>query len=110
AFAVIVFAAFTQRARLASSRESPHANAVTQRLYDEGIAALARSDNVAAERLLGAAAAEDTAFGLAALFHAHAMWMRQMPAAAYAEQDRAVRLAPRQSDHDRLLILSWWAV
>jgi len=77
------------------------------RLYSEGLRAYHLRNTEAARALLDAAVAEDSSFALAWLWGARAYldsypeWRRRM--------DRAVALAPRAPERERLLILSDFA-
>jgi DNA-binding SARP family transcriptional activator/TolB-like protein len=78
---------------------------IAYRLYEEGLRAFFQFDSYAAYRLFSAAVREDSTFAMATYY----AW-RSAAAIGSSEQnalaDRAVALASRASDRDRLLILT----
>jgi DNA-binding SARP family transcriptional activator/Tfp pilus assembly protein PilF len=77
------------------------------RFYDEGVRAFYQDDLVSAERLFKAALAEDSTFASAAFYLARSY--RQDDAAnAFPMFERAVALASRISDRERLCIRAYW--
>ena len=77
------------------------------RLYEEGLRAYYRSDRESAARLFDAALREDSTFAMAALYGALSTtedWRRVLDLL-----DRAMRLAGRASDRERLIIKAEWA-
>lgn len=80
---------------------------VAYRLYEQGLRAFYRNEIPAATRLFDAALAEDSTFAMAAYYAA------QLPRAQVDSTrpyfQRAVRLADRASDRERLLIRAMWA-
>lgn len=83
-------------------------SATAYRLYEQGLRAYVRGDRVAARQLLDAAFEEDTTFAAAAYYGARALpgdrsgW--------YERASRAVRLADRAPDRERLVIRGEWAL
>jgi DNA-binding SARP family transcriptional activator/TolB-like protein len=78
---------------------------VALRLYQNGLRAIADNDMNRAAGLFEAALAEDTAFAMAAWYAA-----LSRPDSGYAQAaQRALRLAPRASDRERLVIRAGWA-
>jgi DNA-binding SARP family transcriptional activator len=83
--------------------------AMARRLYDEGMRAFSAGNLEAAERLTRAAVEEDSTFGMAMLQWGHLLGLRGAHAEGQRIQGAALRLAPRQSDHERLRILTLYA-
>lgn len=79
---------------------------VALRLYQNGLRAFAQSDMEGAARLFDAALAEDSTFAMAAWYAALSHPRNADWAAASA---RALRLAERASDRERLIIRAGWA-
>ena len=77
---------------------------IAYRLYEEGLRAFYQYDVPAAYRLMQAALAEDSSFAMAA-YYAWRSGISVDPPSESAQRDRAVRLAPRAPDRERLLIL-----
>lgn len=77
---------------------------MARRLYDEGMRAFTAGDLQAAERLTRAAVEEDSTFGLAMMRYGHLLGLRGEHSEGQRVQNAALVLAPRQSDHERLLI------
>ena len=77
------------------------------RLYVEGVRRYYALDVAAAERLLGAAVAEDSSFAMAAYYWALAS---SDFAAGSQRMARAVRLSATASDRERLRIRAGWAL
>jgi DNA-binding SARP family transcriptional activator/TolB-like protein len=77
------------------------------RLYIEGVRRYYALDLASAERLLGAAVAEDSTFAMAAYY-----WALATPdvAASAARMERAVRASAAASDRERLMIRAGWAL
>jgi DNA-binding SARP family transcriptional activator len=77
---------------------------VALRFYEEGLRAYYEPDLVAAERLFRSALTEDSTFGLAAY---HLYWLaRAMGRPDSSLEARALRLADRAPERERLLILT----
>ena len=77
---------------------------IAYRLFEEGLRAFYQYDVPAAHRLMQAALQEDSTFAMAAYF----AWRSGVSLTSTAEaalRERAVRLAPRAPDRERLLIL-----
>lgn len=81
---------------------------VAYRLYEQGLRALVSSDTVSARRLLDQALAEDSLFAMAAYWLARSGGPYDKPRLLRG-LDRAMRLAPRASERERLLIHAEWA-
>jgi DNA-binding SARP family transcriptional activator/tetratricopeptide (TPR) repeat protein len=77
---------------------------IAYRLYEEGLRAYYQYDVPAAYRLMNAALEEDSTFAMAA-FYAWRSGISADPGSEPAQRARAVRLAPRAADRERLLIL-----
>ncbi|MEP7326362.1 MAG: BTAD domain-containing putative transcriptional regulator [Gemmatimonadota bacterium] len=77
---------------------------VALRMYEQGLGAYYTGDFGAAARLFSAAVAEDSSFGMAAFYLAKTAMTLSAPGAD-SVVGRAVRLASRATDHDRLLVL-----
>jgi tetratricopeptide (TPR) repeat protein len=77
---------------------------VAYRLYEEGLRAFYQYDIAAAYRLMLAALETDSTFAMAA-YYAWRSGIPVDPRNEPARRDRAVRLAPRAPERDRLLIL-----
>jgi DNA-binding SARP family transcriptional activator/tetratricopeptide (TPR) repeat protein len=77
---------------------------IAYRLYEEGLRAYYQYDVPAASRLMDAALEEDSTFAMAA-FYAWRSGISADPGSEPARRARAVRLAPRAADRERLLIL-----
>ncbi len=78
---------------------------VAYRLYEEGLRAYYVGDQTGARRLFESALAEDSALAMAAFYLA-----RTTPdEAARPAIERALRLAERTSDRERLIIRAYWA-
>ena len=77
---------------------------VARRFYEEGVRGFYQGDRVGASRLFRAALAEDSTFAMAALFVA-----RAEPGAAFDFLGQAVRMSPRATERERLLIATAWA-
>lgn len=80
-------------------------NPLAYRLYEEGLRAFFQFDGYAANRLFSAAIKEDSAFAMATYY----AWRSETAIGGPrrdALADRAVALASRASDRDRLLILA----
>ncbi|HET7275715.1 MAG TPA: AAA family ATPase, partial [Longimicrobiaceae bacterium] len=84
-------------------------SAVTQRLYDEGLAAFNDNDLIAANRLFGAALAEDSTFAMAGYY----AWMSRKGLGLRVRGDtalvRAARLAGSAPELERLLVRARWS-
>ncbi len=78
------------------------------RLYEEGLRALVDGDQSSARRLLSEALAEDSTFAMAAYWLARSGGALNDPSVIKGFE-RAVRLARRASDRERLTILAGWA-
>lgn len=74
------------------------------RLYEEGLRAFYQYDVPAAYRLMLAALEEDSTFAMAA-YYAWRSGISVDPRTESAQRERVVRLAPRATDRERLLIL-----
>jgi DNA-binding SARP family transcriptional activator len=85
------------------------AHAVSRRLYDEALSAWTREDFVAAERMTLAAYTQDSTFALALFTYGTLLGHRAEFDEGLRVQQRAVAMASRQPDHERLLILTWFA-
>ena len=81
---------------------------VAYRLYEQGLRALVSNDTVSARRLLDQALAEDSLFAMAAYWLARSGGPYDKPRLLRG-LDRAMRLAPRASERERLLIHAEWA-
>lgn len=81
---------------------------VAYRLYEQGLRALVSSDTASARRLLDQALAEDSLFAMAAYWLARSGGPYDKPRLLRG-LDRAMRLAPRASERERLLIHAEWA-
>ena len=84
---------------------APHADVTTSsvtayRLYQEGLRAYYRFDNVLARQMMRAALEDDSTFAMAAYYDA---LLTDSPLSS-APSDRALRLAQRASDRERLVI------
>ena len=80
------------------------------RFYEEGLRAFYHNEYSVAERLFGAALSEDSTFAMAAYYHA--ISARPSDVASDTMQmrfRRAIRLADRASERERLIIRSAWA-
>lgn len=77
---------------------------VARRFYEEGVRGYYQGDRAGASRLFRAAIAEDSTFAMAALFAA-----RAEPSAAFDFLGQAVRMSPRATERERLLIATAWA-
>lgn len=78
---------------------------IAYRLYEEGLRALTLHEADAARRLFSAAVQEDSTFAMATYY----LWRSEIAlnlAAQYGSAERALRLASRAADRDRLLILT----
>ena len=88
-----------------SLAEASTRSSIAYRLYEEGLRAFSQSEVRAAYRLFSAAVREDSTFAMATYF-----LMRSEAALGlmdqYATSERALRLASRAVDRDRLLILT----
>jgi len=84
---------------------APHADVTTRsvtayRLYQEGLRAYYRFDNVLAHQMMRAALEDDSTFAMAAYYDA---LLTDSPLSS-APSDRALRLAQRASERERLVI------
>jgi DNA-binding SARP family transcriptional activator len=84
---------------------APHADVTTSsvtayRLYQEGLRAFYRFDNVLARQMMRAALEDDSTFAMAAYYDA---LLTDSPLSS-APSDRALRLAQRASERERLVI------
>lgn len=80
------------------------ASPTAYRLYEEGLRAFHQYDIAAAYRLMLAALEDDSTFAMAAYYAWRSgFWVD--PGAEPERRERAVRLAPRAADRERLLIL-----
>ncbi|MGE0552109.1 MAG: BTAD domain-containing putative transcriptional regulator [Gemmatimonadales bacterium] len=77
---------------------------IALRLYEEGLRAYYQSDNLAAERLFREAISEDSTFAMAA-YYAYRVVLERSQRDPDLET-RALRLATRASDRDRLVIVT----
>lgn len=77
---------------------------VAYRLYEQGLRAYYQYDVAAAYRLMLAALEEDSTFPMAAYF-AWRSGLAVDPRTEPAQRERAIRLAPRAPDRERLLIV-----
>jgi DNA-binding SARP family transcriptional activator/tetratricopeptide (TPR) repeat protein len=77
---------------------------IAYRLYEEGLRAFYQYDVAAASRLMNAALAEDSTFAMAA-YYAWRSASGVSERVVTTLRERAVRLAPRAPDRERLLIL-----
>jgi DNA-binding SARP family transcriptional activator/TolB-like protein len=84
--------------------EVSSASPIAYRLYEEGLRAFYQYDISAAYRLMLAALEEDSTFAMAA-YYAWRSGLSVDPHAESTQRERAVRLAPRAADRERLLIL-----
>ena len=82
---------------------------IARRLYDEALSAWTRGDMASAERLSIAAYQQDSSFALALFTNGVLVGYRAEFDEALRLQRRAVAMAPQQPDHDRLLVLTWFA-
>jgi len=80
------------------------ASPIAYRLYEEGLRAFYQYDVAAAHRLMLAALEDDSTFAMAA-YYAWRSGLAIDPGAESVHRERAVRLAPRAPDRERLLIL-----
>lgn len=80
------------------------ASPIAYRLYEEGLRAFYQYDIAAAHRLMLAALEDDSTFAMAA-YYAWRSGLSVDPAGERVQRERAVRLAPRAPDRERLLIL-----
>jgi tetratricopeptide (TPR) repeat protein len=78
------------------------------RLYEEGLRAFYQSDVPAAERLFQSALQEDSAFAMAQYYYSQSV-TQGTRSDALSRLKRAVDLAERASDRERLLIKATWA-
>jgi len=76
-------------------------NPIAYKLYEEGLRAYNQYDEVAAQRLMYAALEEDSSFAMAAYYAARAMGM---DVKNQANRERAIRLAVRAPERERLTI------
>jgi DNA-binding SARP family transcriptional activator/predicted Zn-dependent protease len=74
-------------------------NPIAYKLYEEGLRAFNQYDEVAALRLMNAALKEDSTFAMAAYYAAH-----PVAGSVYADRARALRLAVRAPERERLTI------
>ncbi len=91
--------------RRASAQRALIVPELASRLYDDGLRAFNQLDSHAANRLFHAAIREDSMFAMATYY----AWRSAVLVNAVDQDslaDRAVALAPRASDRDRLLILT----
>ena len=92
------------RSPAGSVSEATTASPIAYRLYEEGLRALYQYDNGAALRLFGAALAEDSTFAMAAYYDA-ILQSGDAPSTS-ARYGRALRLAARLPERERLLVTS----
>jgi DNA-binding SARP family transcriptional activator/TolB-like protein len=98
----------TDSAAASTLAEVTTQSVVAYRLYEEGLRAMYSGDAATARRLLGQALEEDSTFAMAAYRLAEA-------GGSFNDQglikglERAVQLAKRASDRERLTILAGWA-
>ncbi|MBW8772455.1 MAG: hypothetical protein JF590_04070, partial [Gemmatimonadetes bacterium] len=78
------------------------------RLYEQGLRTYAEGDAAAAEPLFAAAVAEDSAFAMAAYYLALSSGLED-PTERLARFERAMRLADRAGDRERLMIRAAYA-
>ena len=76
---------------------------IAYRLYEEGLRAFTQADARAALRLFSAAVREDSMFAMAMYYRFRAEVVMNLPE-QYETEVRALALAPRAADRDRLLI------
>lgn len=81
---------------------------VAYRLYEEGLRAFYQNDRRSAQQFFDAAFAEDTTFAMAAYYAA--LTRRDNIRETLPRFERALRLAGRTSDRERLIILAHWAL
>ena len=80
------------------------------RFYEEGLRAFYHNEYAVAERLFGAALAEDSTFAMAAYYHALTAVASDVASNTMQLRfRRAIRLADRASERERLIIRSAWA-
>lgn len=101
-------ASFADTAVGASLADQTTRSIVAYRLYEEGLRARFLGDINSARRLLTEALAEDSTFAMAAY------WLARSgggfnETSTIRDYERALRLAPRASDRERLLITAGWA-
>jgi tetratricopeptide (TPR) repeat protein len=85
---------------------------IAYRLYSEGLASLHEGDRAGAQRLFDAALEEDSTFAMAAFQSARAIgsdWRLPRHDDYQDRMGRAVRLAGRTTDRERLIIRAWFA-
>ncbi len=101
-------ASFADTAVGASLADQTTRSIVAYRLYEEGLRARFLGDINSARRLLNEALAEDSNFAMAAYWLARSGGGYN-ETSTIRDYERALRLAPRASDRERLLITAGWA-
>jgi tetratricopeptide (TPR) repeat protein len=101
-------ASFADTAAGGSLAEVTTRSVVAYRLYEEGLRARFSGDVNSARRLLAQALSEDSTFAMAAYWLARTGGVANEPSVIRA-YERALRLAPRASDRERLMIKAGWA-